>query len=130
MSKIDNLKQWQRDRHSDGFITDYDYINDDGDKVKDRSYNHPEYGQVTDITNLTKLFQTTLSTTTDVSILVAEAELLDEGRIDEDSNPHIPASEDVLEQAKSRIESRGLTPAWTIFEPDIDSSSEQPATAD
>jgi len=128
MSKIHELKAGQREQADDSFIVEYDYINDDGDKIRDNSYTHPEYGEVEEKINLTNLFQTSLSTTTNVGMLVAEAELLEEGRIGERSNPHIPATMDVLEQAKDRIEARDLTPAWTIFESsDVEASGGEAA---
>ena len=125
MSKIDSLKAGQETRVTDSFVTKYDYIDENGDKIKDESFTHPEFGEVEEKVNRTKLLQAGLSTTNDIGLLVAEARLMEDDRIGR--NPHIPASMDILEQAKERIEARDLTPAWTVFE---DSVADQPATSE
>ena len=124
MSKIDSLKARQEQQVTDAFVTKYDYIDENGDKIKDESFTHPEFGEVEEKVNMSSLLEAGLSTTTKIDHLVIEAKLMEEGRIGH--NPHIPATMEVLEQAKDRIEARGLTPAWTVFE----DSPDQPATSE
>lgn len=132
MNQIDELKEQQAQQVTDAFIIDYDYLDEEtGEKIKDESFSHPEYGEQEVKTNVSKLFKAGLSTTTSISLLVAEAELMEEGRIG--GNPHVPASMEVLEQAESRIEANDLTPAWTVFDEsstEASSSSDQPTAAD
>ena len=125
MSKIDSLKARQQETVTDAFVTKYDYIDENGDKIKDESFTHPELGEVEEKVNMSSLLQTGLSTTTDIEHLVVEAKLMEDGRIG--NNPHIPATMEILEQAKSRIEARDLTPAWTVFD---ESATDQPATSE
>lgn len=108
--RIKTLEELARSGLSDAHVTDYDKINDDGDKIREKKVQGPQGTNQTFESNVTHIFQDTVSKTGDVELLRLEAELVDEGS--DLANPHIPVSSDVLESALEQIESKGLTPAW------------------
>lgn len=111
MSSRDNTKlnTILTDRHSDYTV------NEDGDVIVERQRLRKEQSsddlvRTTVKVNLTKRYQTARRTTSNVSILVIEAELYHEkGEVE---NPATPSSEGVERQARERIRKMGLTPAW------------------
>lgn len=108
-----NLPQLLEERRAvlnDDFITDFDKKNEDGDKIKEITVKRSSGETRTYEANLSKLGQAAPSTTSNIDILCIEAELAAEGRIG--TNPHLPSSAEVYEQAIERIEAEGLTPAW------------------
>lgn len=94
----------------DGFIDDHDDTNDDGDKITYETVPAgPDDTKEIEI-NLTKMYQAAPSTTGDIEMLVLEAELVADGTALD--NPHVPADEETLRQARQQIEQNGHTPAW------------------
>lgn len=85
---------------------------DNGDLIQEKSLQSQRGHTETVERNLSQLLRPAVSTTSDVEILVIEAELAADGRTP--SNPHVPSSKDVLQRAETNLESRGLTPAWEI----------------
>lgn len=91
------------------------YYNDDGQLVREESgyaYQDGQQVKTTYLLNLSAFLQAGRRTTAKIDHLVIEAELLDEhGEV---GNPAYPINKDVAEQARERIRSRGLTPAWEV----------------
>jgi len=61
-------------------------------------------------TDADSLWRTGPSTTSDIDMLVLEAEMIDNDR--ELDNPHIPASEDVRQDALEQLSDHDLEPGW------------------
>jgi hypothetical protein len=109
--EIKVLKAKRRDElPTDEFITEYDGVDDNGHKYREQEVRGPADTSTTIKSDQTAMYQPAPSTTGDVGMLVMEAELLADG-VDLE-NPHIPADEETLEQARQRIETNDLTPAW------------------
>jgi hypothetical protein len=60
--------------------------------------------------DLTAMYAPAPSTTNDVEILLIEAQIVADGGTLE--NPHVPATEDVLEEAERRFENEPYDPVW------------------
>jgi len=112
--EIKVLRAKARDAQTDEFITDYDEINDDGDKIEKVTHQKKSGETVTSESNLTALYTAGPATTGTTKLLVLEAEMVAEGY--ELENPHIPMDTETMEQAKQQIEANGHTPAWEVFE--------------
>ncbi|WP_331233216.1 hypothetical protein [Natronorarus salvus] len=97
----------------DGHIADYDEIND-GRKVEKRKIAGPSNTAQTVDRDLTALFGAAPSTTTDPDLLVVSARIAAEkGPTD---NPHVPATDQVLDDALERMEREDLVPAWELVD--------------
>ena len=99
----------RRQEIDNAHITDYDKV-DDGEKIKEIKMPGPNGTTKTFESSQTALFQTCVSTTSDVEMLRLEAELLAEGK--ELDNPHIPMTEETLHEAAEAIKTDGHTPWW------------------
>lgn len=109
--KIESLVEYRRSQLTDGFVTDYDYIDKaSGHKMKEEKVEGPDGVSQSVERNQTHIYQSGPSTTDNVEMLVIEAKLAEEGK--DLPNPHIPIGMDTLEEAKNRIEAKDLTPAW------------------
>ncbi|MDS0258589.1 hypothetical protein NDI56_04080 [Haloarcula sp. S1CR25-12] len=82
----------------------YTKVDERGHKIREQTADH----------DLTAMYKPGVSTTGQLWILRTEAELLADG-VDLD-NPHIPASEDILEEAVDKIEADGHEPAWEVVD--------------
>lgn len=107
---LDELLSNRRANLSDAHVTDYDKLNEDGDKIRIEKLQGPQGMEKELERNYTHLFQDAPSRTGTVSLLVLEAELADDGK--DLANPHIPTGEDTLRDALNQMETKGLTPAW------------------
>jgi len=89
-------------------------VDERGHKIREQTVAGP--GDTTQTTehDLTAMYQTGPSTTGQVWILRTEAELVADG-VDLD-NPHIPATEDILEDAVKKIRADGHEPAWEVVD--------------
>ncbi|WP_331232674.1 hypothetical protein [Natronorarus salvus] len=97
----------------DSHITDYDRI-EDGHKVDKRTAPGPRDQTNKVDRDLTALYGAAPSTTTDPDLLVVSARIAAEkGPTD---NPHVPATDQVLDDALERMEREGLTPAWELVD--------------
>jgi len=105
--EIKVLRAKQRDSMAEDWITKYDKVNDDGDKIEEVPFRSSS--NTFDV-NMSNLFGPAPSTTGDVDLIVLEAEMKSEGR--EMENPHIPINERVLDKATERLAQADLTPAW------------------
>ena len=96
----------------DGFIESHDDVNDKGEKVTTKTV--AAGGDTTKEIeiSLTAMYQAAPSTTSDIEMLVMEAELVADGKTLD--NPHVPATVEALEQARKQIEQNGHTPAWEV----------------
>lgn len=102
--------QRRKELPTDEFVTEYDGIDERGHKYREHEIRGPGGTSQTIQSDVTAMYQAAPSTTGDVDLLVIEADLLADG-VDLE-NPHVPATTDVLEQARSRIEQQDLEPAW------------------
>jgi len=105
--EIKVLRAKQRDSLTEDWITKHDKIDDNGDKIEEVPFRGSSN---TFEVNLSGMFGPCASTTGDVDLIVLEAEMAAEGR--DMTNPHIPISTEVLQQARDRLSDAGLTPAW------------------
>jgi len=92
----------------------FDKVDERGHKIRERTVAGP--GDTTQTTehDLTAMYRTGPSTTGQVWILRTEAELVADG-VDL-GNPHIPATEDILEEAVEKIRADGHEPAWEVVD--------------
>lgn len=108
----------RRQNTADNWIESYDYVSEDGRKIREVTTAGPEGETRTLQIDYSTMLASTPSTTSDIDILRIEAQIADErgdgntGRM----NPHIPSNDDVLAEAKARIEEDGLTPAWEVVD--------------
>lgn len=110
--EIGRIVQDRRSKLSDAHVTDYNKIDENGDKIREETVQGPQGTTQTVDVNVSHLFQDAPSRTGDVSIIVLEAELADDGT--ELANPHVPTGADTLESALDQMETKGLTPAWEL----------------
>lgn len=106
----------RRNLDRDRWITSHTYTDADGDKIHRIEYEDKDQGtQVIDV-NLSRLLSAAPSRTTDVDLLLTEAKLIAEGK--ELDNPHIPATDQILDEAIAQIgrANDDLTPAWEVVD--------------
>jgi hypothetical protein len=111
-AEVNRLLALARQRCSDEWIDSHDEINEDGDKVAIVPDEGPAGTTREREVNLSAMYGSAPSRTSQVDILRIEAELVADGR--EPDNPHIPTSGEVLEDAREQIEADGNTPAWEV----------------
>jgi hypothetical protein len=106
----------RRDTLEEDFIDEsrYDRIDDRGHKIRELPTASPAGTDVTIDSDVTVTHRPTPSTTSDVEMLRLEAEMLADG-YDLD-NPHLPDTEDTLEEAVAAIKSDGNTPTWEVLD--------------
>lgn len=118
VSRIDALCRRRRANIDTDWLDEdrYDKVDGRGHNIREQTVAGP--GDTTQTTehDLTAMYQAGPSTTGQVWILRTEAEMLAEGR--DLGNPHIPASEGVLEEAVEKIEADGHEPAWEVVDGD------------
>lgn len=96
---------------TDEFVDDFDGIDENGDKYKEKLVLGDKPGVSSTMqVNQTALNQPAPSTTNNMEIIMLDAEMLTEGY--ELDNPHIPASEEMLDRAHEKLTNEGLEPAW------------------
>jgi len=110
--EIAQLRDKMRATFSDAHITQYDDINENGDKIRIRRTMSPHGTEQTIEENLSKHYGTTPSTTGDVQLLIREAKIQANSGL---QNAHIPVSTDVMQQATEAIKDKDLTPAWEVI---------------
>lgn len=112
-------KALPRDRH----VTDHTHLDQNDDKIVRRVEKVKATGETeTRDTNLTKLLGAAPSTSSNREILEIETELANEGvRV---NNPHIPATDEILETIEEWCEERAMTPAWEIVSDRLEVSDE------
>lgn len=82
--------------------------NDDGDLVQEVPSADPTVGSGE--INFSTMFGPAVSRTGNVDLLVMEAELAAEDRMN--GNPHIPIDAETRATAREKIDAAGLSPAW------------------
>ena len=102
----------QRRQVSDNHITEFDKTDDDGHKIKKVKRPAVEGGLKEVDVDVTALYSPGISTTSNMEIIRIEAELADEGG--EVKNLHVPANDELLDQALEMLEGQDLTPAWEV----------------
>jgi hypothetical protein len=95
---------------TDAFVTDHDGTDERGHKYREHVVAGPGGTEHTVQSDLTAMYQSAPSTTSDMELLMIEARLIDDGT--DLQNPHIPATEELLARARDKIDAEGLTPAW------------------
>jgi hypothetical protein len=114
--EIGKLLALARKRQGDEFVETFDKINEDDNKIRERVIRGPADTKQTVEVDVSALYTPGVSTTASVDILRTEAALYADGELG--PNPHIPASESVMAEAREAIEADGLTPAWEVFAAD------------
>ena len=102
----------QRQRIGDTHITEFDRTDDDGHKIKKVKRPAVEGGLKEVDVDVTALYSPGISTTSNMEIIRIEAELADEGG--EVKNLHVPANDELLDQALDLLDDHDLTPAWEV----------------
>lgn len=92
--------------------------NDDGELIYEKTVPTPGGGSTTTEVNVTTMYQPGGRRSGNVTLLRIEAELAADGV--ELDNPAKPASGDVAKQAIEAIEGKDLTPAWRLFDEEVD----------
>jgi hypothetical protein len=92
----------------------YDHIDERGHKISEQPVAGPGGTTLTIDSNLSVMYEPTPSTTSDVDMLRLEAEMLAEGR--DLGNPHLPDSEETLQEAVEVIERDGNVPTWEVID--------------
>jgi hypothetical protein len=101
----------------DGHIASdrYDFRRDEDDhKIRRVEITDGETGDESTDHDLTATEGAAPSTTASIPLIVAEAELANEGV--ELGNPHIPRNDRTLAEALDRLEDADLTPAWEVID--------------
>jgi hypothetical protein len=91
---------------------DADKTTDDGDLIHEVLVRGPGNTAKTIDANMSRLYRATPSTTSDIDLLVIEAELVADGA--DLDNPHVPVTDDLRETALARLDDEGLSPAWRV----------------
>ena len=112
--RVAELIARRRQNITDDHVVGYDEIDENGHKVKTVKKDRTEAPKSTYTVDLTATTKTGPSTTSSLEILIIEAEQAADGR--DRMNPHIPANDEVLEQAVERIEEEDLVPAWEVID--------------
>ena len=97
--------------------TDEAERNEDGDLIFEKTVPTAGGGTTTVDVNMTTLYQPGPRRTSSVEMLRIEAELVDEGK--QLDNPAKPSNAEVAKQAIELMEDRGLTPAWRVFDGEV-----------
>lgn len=100
----------------DGHVTCHDFVDEDGQKIREISRGGPEGTATSHRVNYSRMLGATPSTSTNLELLVIEARQVSEATPEEIAtmNPHIPANDEILETATEKIRREGLIPAWEV----------------
>ena len=116
VSRIDALCRRRRANIDTEWLDEsrVDKIDECGHKIREQTVAGPGDTTQTAEHDLTAMYRTGPSTTGQVWILRTEAELIADG-VDL-GNPHIPATEAILEEAVEKIRADGHEPAWEVVD--------------
>lgn len=114
--EVGRLIAQRRAAIDDEHVTGHDKVNDDGQKIRELTERGPGGTSQTIEVNWSKLFTSGPSTTSNLDILYAEAEIAADAESSDElgDNPHIPATDDILEALRDRLENDDLQPAWEV----------------